>query len=61
MEYDGKGVWNHKGKAIRVEGRVATDTTHVNNSRRERSLTSSAKKFRTFKLGPYQKSRKGSR
>jgi hypothetical protein len=31
MEYSGKGIYNHKGKAIRVEGRVGG----VPNSRRE--------------------------
>lgn len=61
MEYGPNGVFNGRGKAIRVEGHVATDTAHVNNSRRKRSLTSSAKRFRTFNLGPYKKSRKEGR
>jgi len=56
MEYDGNGIYNSRGKAIRVEGHVATDTTRVDNSRRKRGLTSQAKRFKTYNIGPYRKS-----
>lgn len=59
MEYGGNGIYNRRGKAIRVEGDVSTDTARVDNSRRKKGLTSQAKRFSTFSIGPYRKRSRG--